>query len=214
MKINAVEKLRAELADPRWRREAVAMGTNTDPYQRAEAKYRLTRGVLQALTESRTPFSILTKSPLVTRDLDVLIEANRHVDVSVNFSLGTLDQAVWRASEPGSPNPRRRVAAMATLADAGIRTGALVAPVLPGLSDGAGQLRQVVSAIDRAGGHLLGIGALYLRPGVREHFLAWLGEAFPQQYRSYVHRYAESDYAPARYVERLYRSAGLPTPSS
>jgi DNA repair photolyase len=135
VKINAVEKLRAELADPGWRGEPVAMGTNTDPYQRAEAKYRLTRGVLEALTEHRNPFSILTKSPLVTRDLDVITAAAAVTDVSVNFSLGTLDERVWRLTEPGAPHPRRRVEAMARLAEAGIRTGALVAPILPGLSD-------------------------------------------------------------------------------
>ncbi|SHH62032.1 DNA repair photolyase [Jatrophihabitans endophyticus] len=209
VKINAVERLRAELADPAWRRDPVAMGTNTDPYQRAEAKYRLTRGVLEALTEHATPFSILTKSPLVTRDLDVLRTANECTDVSVGFSIGTLDQRVWRASEPGSPNPRRRVAAMAALTAAGIRTGALVAPVLPGLSDDPRQLREVVTAIDDAGGRLLGIGALYLRPGVREHFLDWLRGAFPDQYDSYLRRYDGRAYAPAHYGEQLYARAGL-----
>lgn len=207
VKINAVEKLRAELADPRWKRELVAMGTNTDPYQRAEAKYRLTRGVLQALVEHATPVSILTKSPLVTRDLDVL--QNATAGVTVNFSIGTLDQQVWRASEPGTPNPRRRVAAMAQLSAAGICTGALVAPVLPGLSDSPRQLREVVTAIDDAGGRLLGIGALYLRPGVREHFLDWLRGAFPEQYDAYERRYATGAYAPAHYVDALYARAGV-----
>jgi DNA repair photolyase len=209
VKINAVEKLRAELADPRWRGEAVAMGTNTDPYQRAEAKYRLTRGVLEALTEHANPFSILTKSPLVTRDLDILVAAAERADVSVNFSIATLDERVWRATEPGSPHPRRRLDAMAKLAAAGIRTGALVMPILPGMSDGAAQLREVVAAIRGAGGRLLGIGALHLRPGVREHFLGWLAGADPDLHADYLRRYADRDYAPPRYTDELYRRAGV-----
>jgi DNA repair photolyase len=209
VKINAVEKLRAELAAPSWQGEPVAMGTNTDPYQRAEAKYRLTRGILQALTEHATPFSILTKAPLVTRDLDVLTEAAKTLDVSVNFSLGTLDQHVWRATEPGAPNPRRRVEAMAKLSAAGIRTGALIAPVLPGLSDRPEQLREVIAAIRDAGGRVLGIGPLHLRPGVREHFLGWLEGFDPDLHRDYLRRYATSANAPRRYLEQLYDRAGL-----
>jgi DNA repair photolyase len=214
VKINAVEKLRAELADPRWRGEAVAMGTNTDPYQRAEAKYRLTRGVLEALAERSNPFSILTKSPLVTRDLDVLVEAARRAHVSVNFSIGTLDQRVWRASEPGSPNPLRRIDAMARLSAAGIRTGALMAPILPGLSDAPEQLRATIAAIQDAGGRLLGLGPLHLRPGVREHFLSWLAELDPGLHADYRRRYATTAYAPRRYLTELHARAGLPDTAS
>jgi DNA repair photolyase len=209
VKINAVEKLRSELADPKWQHQPVAMGTNTDPYQRAEAKYRLTRGVLEALTDHATPFSILTKSPLVTRDLDILVEAAKRTDVTVNFSIATLDERVWRATEPGAPHPRRRIDAMARLSAAGIRTGALMMPVLPGMSDSPEQLRETVAAIDGAGGRLLGIGALHLRPGVREHFLAWLAEADPALHADYLRRYATSDYAPKRYTEQLYEKAGI-----
>jgi DNA repair photolyase len=210
VKINAVEKLRAELAAPSWRREPVAMGTNTDPYQRAEAKYRLTRGVLETLTEHRTPFSILTKSPLVTRDLDIITAAAEHVDVSVNFSIATLDEGVWRLTEPGSPHPRRRIEAMARLAAAGIPTGALMAPILPGLSDRPEQLRAVVTAVQGAGGRLLGIGPLHLRPGVREHFLGWLASVDPDRHADYQRRYATADHAPERYLTELYRRAGVP----
>lgn len=214
VKINAVEKLRVELTDPRWGHEAVAMGTNTDPYQRAEAKYRLTRGVLTVLTEHANPFSILTKSPLVTRDLDVLRRAAAATDVTVNFSLGTLDERVWRATEPGSPDPRLRVAAMARLTDAGIRTGALVAPVLPGLSDSAEQLQEVLAAVAGAGGRLLGIVPLHLRPGVREHFLDWLQGADPALHADYLRRYDSRAYAPKHYTAELYRRAGLPSRGS
>ena len=208
VKINAVERLRAELADPSWRGETVAMGTNTDPYQRAEAKYKLTRGVLEALTEHANPFSILTKSPLVTRDLDVLVAAASRTDVSVNFSIATLDERVWRATEPGSPHPRRRIDAMAKLTRAGIRTGALMMPILPGMSDGEDQLQETVAAIDEAGGRLLGIGPLHLRPGVREHFLNWLATADPELHADYLRRYDGRSYAPKHYIDELYRRAG------
>jgi DNA repair photolyase len=212
VKINAVEKLRAELADPRWRGEAVAMGTNTDPYQRAEAKYRLTRGVLGALRDHANPFSILTKSPLVTRDLDIITAAAERAAVSVNFSVATLDERVWRLTEPGSPHPRRRLAAMARLADAGVRTGALVAPVLPGMSDRPDQLREVVTAIRDAGGSVLGLGPLHLRPGVREHFLSWLAGVDADLHADYLRRYESSDHAPERYIATLYERAGIARP--
>jgi DNA repair photolyase len=209
VKINAVEKLRAELAEPSWRGEPVAMGTNTDPYQRAEAKYKLTRGVLEALTEHANPFSILTKSPLVTRDLDVLVAAAARTEVSVNFSIATLDERVWRATEPGAPHPRRRIDAMAKLSAAGIRTGALMMPILPGLSDRPEQLRETVAAINQAGGRLLGIGPLHLRPGVREHFLGWLAETDPALHADYLRRYDTRAYAPKQYTDELYRRAGI-----
>jgi DNA repair photolyase len=209
VKINAVEKLRAELADPRWTGESVAMGTNTDPYQRAEAKYRLTRGVLEALADHGNAFSILTKSPLVVRDLDVITRAAERADVSVYFSIGTLDEHVWRLTEPGAPHPRWRIDAVATFARAGIRTGALVAPVLPGLSDRADQLREVVAAIRGAGGRLLGIGPLHLRNGVREHFLDWLAAADPALHADYLRRYADRAYAPQQYADLLYERAGV-----
>ncbi len=115
VKINAVEKLRAELADPKWTGEPIAMGTNTDPYQRCEGKYKLTRGIVEALTERGNPFSILTKSPLVLRDLDLIETAAKRSDVTVNFSIGTLDERIWRLTEPGTPHPRRRIEAMRTV---------------------------------------------------------------------------------------------------
>lgn len=203
VKVNAVEKLRAELAASTWRGEHIAMGTNTDPYQRAEGKYRLTRGVLETLRDHANPFSILTKSALVLRDLDVLADAARRTEVSVNFSVGTLDERVWRASEPGTPHPRRRLDAMARLAEAGIETGALIAPVLPGLSDSDAQLAAVAQAVSAAGGRVIGVLPLHLRPGVREHFLGWLARFDPALHRDYLRRYRDTAYAPERYAERL-----------
>jgi DNA repair photolyase len=189
VKINAVERLRAELAAPGWRREHVAMGTNTDPYQRAEGKYRLTRGIIGELAAAGTPFSILTKSALVARDVDVLVEAAQQVPVSVSFSIGTVDPAVWRAAEPGTPHPGRRLDAMRTLAAAGIRTGALVAPVLPGLSDGRAQLTATVHAVLDAGGSVLGARPLYLRGATRDYFLTWLSQHDPALHARYLAAY-------------------------
>ena len=203
VKINAVERLRAELASPKWTGERIAMGTNTDPYQRAEGKYKLTRGVLEVLAEHRNPFSILTKSALVVRDLDVIAAAAEHADVSVNFSIGTLDERVWRATEPGTPHPRRRIDAMRRFAELGIRTGALMAPVLPGLSDAPEQLAETAAAIRDAGGAVMGVLPLHLRPGVREHFLGWLAEFDPDLHADYLRRYNGRAYAPEHYADRL-----------
>ncbi len=186
------------------------MGTNTDPYQRCEAKYKLTRGVVAALTEHANPFSVLTKSALVSRDLDLLTEANRRTDVSVSFSVGTLDEDVWRATEPGTPHPRRRLDAMRRMADAGIRTGALIAPVLPGLSDRPEQLQDVVRAVRDAGGTISGPLPLHLRPGVREHLLGWLADFDPDLHADYLRRYDGRAYAPKRYTDALKDAAFRP----
>jgi DNA repair photolyase len=189
VKVNAVERLRAELRSPKWTGEPIAMGTNTDPYQRCEGKYRLTRGIVEVLGHARNPFSILTKSALVLRDLDVLAEAARRTRVSVSLSIGTLDEAVWRATEPGAPHPRRRVDAVRALSEAGIRTGVLVAPVLPGVSDSRAQLEEVVGACVAAGAESVTAIALHLRPGVREHFLGWLRPRDPGLAEEYERRY-------------------------
>src|SRR5262245_8841278 len=132
VKINAVEQLKAEISRPSWQGEGIAMGTNTDPYQRCEGKYQLTRGVVEALGEAGNPFSILTKSSLILRDTDLLVKASRSTDVSVAFSIGTLDSDVWRKTEPGTPHPLRRVDALRRLTNAGLNCGVLVAPILPG----------------------------------------------------------------------------------
>jgi DNA repair photolyase len=203
VKINAVERLVAELRDPGWAGETIAMGTNTDPYQRAEGKYRLTRGVVEVLAEHGNPFSILTKSGLVTRDLDLIAAGAARAAVSVSFSIGTLDEQVWRATEPGTPHPRRRLEAMRRCAEAGIPTGALVAPVLPGLSDSAEQLAQIGAEVRAHGGRILGVLPLHLRPGVREHFLAWLADFDPALHASYLRRYEGRINAPGPYAERV-----------
>src|SRR3954462_11332631 len=174
VKINAAERVRAELAHPAWRGDHIAMGTNTDPYQRCEGKYRLTRGIVEVLAGNANPFSILTKSTLILRDLDVLTEAAQRADVRANFSIGTLDEEVWRMSEPGTPHPKQRVEAVRKLNEAGIPTGVLVAPVLPGLSDRPEQLEAVVKACVDAGATTISPIVLHLRRGVREQYMPWL----------------------------------------
>lgn len=146
VKVNAAEVLRRQLAAKRWKGEGIAMGTGTDPYQRAEGRYELMRGILRALIDHRNPFSILTKGTLILRDLDLLVEACRTTEVATAFSIGTLDEDVWRRSEPGTPHPRKRIEAVAALNAAGVPCGVLVAPVLPGISDDPRQLREVVRA--------------------------------------------------------------------
>lgn len=189
VKVNAVERVRAELAPGRWAGEHIAMGTNTDPYQRCEAKFRLTRGIVGELVAAANPFSILTKSTLVLSDLDLLAEAARRTSVRVNFSIGTLDEEVWRSTEPGTPHPQRRIEALARLNDAGVPCGVLVAPVLPGLSDHRDQLDAVVKACVAAGAQTITPLLLHLRPGVREHYLGWLGSAYPDLVADHERRY-------------------------
>jgi DNA repair photolyase len=213
VKINAVERVRSELAHPGWSGDPIAMGTNTDPYQRGEGKYRLTRGVLEALAERGNPFSILTKSALVARDLDVIAHAAERAAVQVNFSIGTLDERVWRATEPGTPHPRRRLEAMRTFAAAGVRTGALIAPILPGLSDEPGRLREVARAVTDTGGRVIGVAPLHLRPGTREHFLEWLSDFDPTLHADYLRRYRTGAYAPRHYTDWLRSVVAEESPS-
>jgi DNA repair photolyase len=202
VKLNAVEKLRAELAPKRWRGDHIAMGTNTDPYQRAEGKYRLTRGIIEVLTEAGNPFSILTKGTLVLRDLELLVAAAERELVRVNFSIGTLDPDVWQLTEPGTPHPRKRVEALARLNAAGVPCGVLVAPVLPGLSDRQEQLDEVVGACVDAGAVSITPVLLHLRPGVREHYLSSLAEHRPDLLERHHQLYRRA-YAPATERDRL-----------
>jgi DNA repair photolyase len=196
VKVNAPEVLRRQLAAKRWNGEQIAMGTNTDPYQRAEGRYRLMPRIVEALRDYRNPFSILTKGTLILRDLDLLVDTARTTEVSTAFSIGTLDADVWRATEPGTPDPRSRIDAVARLNAAGVPCGVLIAPILPGISDDPRMLREVVrAAIDAGATHVSPI-LLHLRPGVREQFLPWLAETYPDLVDRYRTTYRGS-YAPA-----------------
>jgi DNA repair photolyase len=195
VKVNAPELLRKELRAKRWKGESVAMGTNTDPYQRAEGRYRLTRRLIEALAEVRNPFSILTKGTLILRDLDVIADAARFSDVSTAFSIPTLDEDVWRRSEPGTPHPRKRIEAVARLNQAGVACGVLVAPLLPGISDSKEQIRTVVEAALDAGATFVSPILLHLRPIVKDVYLDWLGDNYPDLMPRYEEMYARSAYA-------------------
>jgi DNA repair photolyase len=204
VKVNAPDVLRRELAAKRWKGEHIAMGTGTDPYQRAEGRYKLMRGIIEALIDHRNPFSILTKGTLILRDLDLLVQAAEVAPVSAAFSIGTLDERVWRETEPGTPHPKARMEAVRTLTDAGIPTGILMAPILPGISDRPDQLREVVgAAIDAGATHVSPI-MLHLRPGVREEFLPWLEQEHPGLVERYRQMYRQP-YGPKAMRESLGR---------
>jgi len=196
VKVNAVERLRAELRSRRWRGEAIAMGTNTDPYQPAEGRYRLTQGIVGALADARNPFSILTKSTLIGRDAELLAEAAGRTEVETALSIGCLDEDVWRAVEPHTPNPLRRMDTVARLSAAGVSCGVMIAPVIPGISDAEPQLEAVVRAAVEAGATSISPIMLHLRPGVREHYLTWLRRARPELADEVARRYRTA-YGPA-----------------
>ena len=196
VKVNIAEVLRRELARPSWRREGVAIGAATDPYQPAEGRYRLTRSCLEALSAARNPFAIITRGPLIVRDVDVLAEASRRADVSVTFSVPTVDLDVWRRTEPGTAPPRQRLRALTRLVDAGVRASVGLAPILPGISDRPEQLADVVRAARDAGACGVWANMLYLKPGTREHFLECLGRDWPELLPQYETLYSRRAYLP------------------
>jgi DNA repair photolyase len=197
VKLNIAEVLRRELARANWQYESIAIGSATDPYQPAEGRYRLTRACLEQLVAVSNPFSLTTRGPLIVRDVELLVEASRRAAVSVAFSVPTLDEKIWRATEPGTAPPRQRLRALEMLIEAGVRAGVAVAPVLPGLSDRPELLEQVVIAARRAGATFVWMEMLHLKPGSREHFLAMLAEHFPEQLPLYRRLYARRAYLPA-----------------
>lgn len=203
VKVNAAERLRRELSAPSWRGEHIAMGTNVDTYQRAEGRYELMRGILSALRDFANPFSILTKGSLIERDLDLLTEAAQVTRVGANVSVGFLDRDLWRAVEPGTPAPRKRLGICAALNDAGIECGVLMAPILPYLTDSPGQLQTAVREIAAAGATHVTPIVLHLRPGAREWFLSWLAEHHPELVPRYRDLYRRGAYAPKAYQQEI-----------
>jgi DNA repair photolyase len=223
VKVNVAEVLRKELARPSWEGESVAVGAATDPYQPAEGRYRLTRGCIEAFAEASNPFSLITRGPMILRDLDVLTEAARRAKVSITFSIPTLDDDVWRKTEPSTAHPRQRLRAVRELVEAGIKVGVGMAPILPGISDHPDQLREVVKAAREAGATGVWTNILFLRPGTREHFLEQLARDWPEQLEHYRELYKGRAYLrstetkPLReQVEALAREYGVrdrrPTP--
>ena len=194
VKTNVAEVLRKELARASWEFEHIAIGAATDPYQPAEGKYKLTRACLEALRDASNSFSIITRGPMIVRDLDVLVEAAQRASVSVTFSVPTVDDEVWKRTEPSTAHPRQRLKAVRTLVAAGIDARVGMAPILPGISDRPEQLRDVVRAAREAGATGIWANLLFLRPGTREHFLEHLAEDWPEQLPVYEEIYARKAY--------------------
>ena len=198
VKTNVAIVLRRELARASWRNEAVAIGAATDPYQPAEGRYRLTRACIEALADVANPFALITRGPLVVRDVDVLVRASSRADVSVTFSVPTLDEEIWRRTEPGTPPPRQRLRALSRLVEAGIDARVGMAPILPGLSDRPELLAAVVREARAAGATGIWANLLYLRPGTREHFLGALERDWPELLPRYERLYRRGAYLPRR----------------
>src|SRR5215217_575648 len=210
VKVNAPEVLRAELTRPSWRGEHVALGTNTDPYQWVEGRYKLMEGIWEALRDARNPCSILTKSPLVLRDLPLLQEIAAVADVSACLSVPTLDEKAWRATEPHTPHPRARLEAVAELNRAGIPTGILIAPLMPGINDAPEQVERIVALATEAGATHIGGNTLFLRGAVRDIFFAWLRAHRPDLVERYERLYARGAYVPHAERRAIERAAGAP----
>ena len=194
VKVNVAEVLARELARPSWTRELVAVGAATDPYQPAEGRYRLTRRCLEAFAAARTPFSLITRGPMIVRDIDALQAASLRAAVSVTFSIPTLDPEIWRKTELGTAPPRQRLRAVRMLVDAGIDAGVGLAPILPGISDRPELLAEVVRAARDAGATGVWCNLLYLKPGTREHFLEHLARDWPALLPRYQRLYAGRAY--------------------
>lgn len=203
VKVNAAALLRRELSAPSWSGAHIAMGTNVDCYQRAEGRYGLMRGILTALVERANPFSILTKGTLITRDLDLITAGAQVSRVGVGFSVGSVDERLWREVEPGTPSPRRRLEAVRRFADAGIPVSVLMAPILPGLSDTDEAIEATVAAIAESGATGVTPLALHLRPGAREWYAAWLGRHHPNLVGRYRELYGTGSYLPKVYQREI-----------
>jgi DNA repair photolyase len=203
VKVNAPEVLRVELRRPSWRGEHVALGTNTDPYQWVEKRYRLTRAIFEVLLEARNPCSILTKSPLLLRDLDVFVELVAVTEFSACLSIPTLDEKAWRATEPHTPHPKARVEALARLNEAGIPAGVLVAPVMPGINDAPEQVQAVVEACEAAGARRIGGQALFLRGSTKDVFMGFVRDKRPDLVPLYERLYGKGAYLRREEKDRI-----------
>ena len=203
VKVNIPEVLRAELRRPSWKGELIALGTNTDPYQWVEGRYRLTRSIWEELLAARNPCSVLTKSPLLLRDLDLFRELSEKTRFAASLSIPTLDEKAWRATEPATPNPRKRIEAVATLRDAGIEAGVLIAPLMPGINDSPEQVNEILELCGEAGATSVGGVALHLRGEVREIFFDWLRQYRPDLLPRYEKLYARGGTMEASERQRL-----------
>jgi DNA repair photolyase len=203
VKVNAGELVRKELAAPRWSGQPIAMGTNVDPYQRAEGRYRLMPEIITALRDHANPFSILTKGTLILRDLDLLKQAAEVTRVGVAMSIGFVNETMWRAVESGTPSPRRRLDTVRRLTDAGFDVSVLMAPILPGLTDTDESIDETVAAIAATGAASVTPIPLHLRPGAREWYAAWLTRTHPELAATYRELYRKGSYLPQTYQHEI-----------
>jgi DNA repair photolyase len=216
VKTNVAEVLRKELARPSWQREIVAIGAATDPYQPAEGRYALTRACLEVLRDAANPVRIITRGPMIVRDVDVLVELAQRASLRVTFSVPTLDREIWRKTEPGTAPPQQRLRALKVLVDAGVNASVGMAPILPGLTDKPELMADVVRAAREAGATGVWANTLYLKPGTKEHFLSALARDWPELLPDYEKLYggraylARADSLPVRAtVQELARRNGI-----
>jgi DNA repair photolyase len=198
VKTNFVETLRRELQKPSWKGEYVVVGTATDCYQPIEGHYKLTRGALEALCDCRNPAGVITKGPMIVRDKDVLADLSARAESSVCISVPCLDEDVWRQLEPGTAPPLQRLRAVRELVDAGVRTGVIMNPIVPGISSRPALMEQTMKAIADSGAHFVGCNVMFLEGGTRDHFTRWLESEHPELVDGYRRLYARK-YAPASY---------------
>ena len=203
VKVNAAELLRKELSVKSWTGEHIAMGTNVDPYQRAEGRYQLMRKILECLRDFANPFSILTKGSLILRDVDLLQECAAVADVGTNVSVGFVDKQMWRSLEPGTPSPLKRLEVCRKLNEAGVACGVLMAPIIPFLTDSPAQLEATVRAIAETDATHVSPIILHLRTGAREWYMKWLAENHPSLVARYERLYGRGAYAPKPYQEEI-----------
>jgi DNA repair photolyase len=208
VKTNFVEVLRQELDHPRWTRELAALGTATDPYQPIEGHYKLSRRTLEALVAGRTPVGLITKGPMVVRDIDVLQQLTRAADATVYVSVPTTDEEAWRTLEPGTAHPMQRLRAVKALSDAGITVGVLMSPLVPGFSTAPAKMERTVKAIADHGARFVGANVLFLDGGTRDHFMRFLETEFPAMVDQYERLYA-SKYAPKDYASQVQKTVSM-----
>jgi DNA repair photolyase len=208
VKTNVAQVLRCELARRSWKKETVVIGAATDPYQPAEGRFKLTRQCLEALRDFSNPAGLITRGPMIVRDIDVLTELAKRADLGVTFSIPTIDMDVWRKTEPGTAPPQQRLRAIEKLVAAGIKASVGMAPILPGLSDGPEQIEAVVKAAREAGATGVWAGMLHLRPGTREHFMTVLQRHWPELVPQYERMYRDRAYLPAVLTGPSMREVG------
>src|SRR5213592_4803544 len=202
IKTNVAAVLRSELSRRSWRKETVVIGAATDPYQPAEGRYRLTRQCLETLRDFANPAAMITRGPMIVRDIDVLSALARRAEVHITFSIPTLDDEIWRKTEPGTAHPRQRLRAIERLVAAGIDVGVGMAPILPGLTDRPDQLEAVVKAARAAGATGLWAGMLHLKDGTREHFMSVLNRHWSELVPRYEQAYRDRAYLPPSFGEK------------